>query len=154
MSGQWLSNGFQYFLVFLITIFIIFASEEKRNSTKSFLFWNYNFLHKCQYRCFGASLTQCQVWIYCPLNQWVKCGFCFNILKLLLSCNVEKLVCQKRPNLGASFTQCRTGSCSLQSCNQSDNHWSIVSPHYVDFETWKKNLRLVKFFLFIWTIEK
>ena len=110
------------------------------------MFWNYDFLHKCQYRFFEASLTQCQVWIYCPLNQWVKCGFCFNILKLLLSCNVKKLVCQNHPNLGTSFTKCRTGSCSLQSHNQSDNHWSIGSPHCVDFGIWKKNLHLVQIF--------
>ena len=41
--------------VFLIAILKNFASLEKRNSTESFLFRNYNFLHKCQYRCFEAT---------------------------------------------------------------------------------------------------
>ena len=50
--------------VFFITIFIIFASLEKRNSTKYFfLFGNYDFLHKCQYQ-YSEVFSWCHDFIF------------------------------------------------------------------------------------------
>ena len=82
------------------------------------------------------------------LNQQIKphlTRWHYPLITYLSCAAINQFFCHNWPNLGASLTQCHTGSWRLQSCNKSDNQWNIGFPNYVDFGIWKK-LHLVQFF--------